>query len=95
MRDFFVALGFLAEVNSFASAGKNLNDGYAAPDSGSGISTLSAATAYIEQHQQIMSLLESLAALAAKDAEDLAAMQAEAFLMDSKLASVIQTISEV
>lgn len=94
MNDFFVALGFLAEVNSFAGAGKNLNDGYGAPDS-AGVSTLSAAVAFVEQHEQIMGLMESLAALVDKDARDLVAMQQEAFEMDSKLASVMEAIREV
>ena len=94
MNEFLVALGFLAEVNSFAGAGKNLNNGYEATDS-AGVSTLSAAVAFVKQHEQIMSLIESLSALVDKDARDLVAMQQKAFEMDSKLASEMETIRKV
>lgn len=94
MNSFYVTFGFLHQVMAFANVGKNLNGGYGAPDS-AGVSSLSAATAYVEQHKQIMSLMDDLAALVEKDAQDLIAMQEEAFEMDSKLSSVIKAIREV
>lgn len=84
MREFKIAHGFVTDVSAFSAAGKSLNSDYAAVDS-SGVSTLATSMAYISQHEQIKSLVDSYIALVEKDVKDLIAMQQEASRMDASL----------
>ena len=90
MAEFLFNFHYLMEVTAFSHAGQKLNSGYTAPDSGS-VSSLSTATAYVEQQNKIKSLMERYASLIQKDAADLNAMQLEAQVMDRKLAAKLRT----
>ena len=85
MAEFKISTTFLSEVNTFANAGKALNDGYSSIQKGS--LALSTVNQYIEQHRQIKELMDAYISLLKKDEDDLKKMQETAQSVDEELAA--------
>lgn len=73
MAEFKISKALSSEISTLKSKGEAINDGYSATPT-DGVSTLSAAVAFINEQKDIKKMLELYGQLLAKDANDLTEM---------------------
>lgn len=84
MTEFKITPAFSEDVQAVRNAGENVINHYAAAETAE-FDTLRTAMAFISEHEQIVSLMQTYKALVAKDIDDINAMIAEAERVDEEL----------